>query len=1311
MEKEDKISIRKLKAPEDYQVWKFQIDICLKAKDLFKLVDPGHTNTDTGSTSKSESKTATTSADYDVKDAQVQRLIIKNIDENLLIHIMDCTSGKDMYNKLKFLFQQTTAQQKVTLATELFAFKYEESKTAAENIARLTNISFRLKNIGQEVPPEMILAKILSSLPSKFESFRSAWDSTVETERTIENLVARLTALESMTQQETATPVAFKAQKNFNQKSNLRCHNCGKTGHFARDCRQQRQQKQQYTQQSHSSQQRQLHTPQSNFSQQSQQRFPPCRICHLKSHKEADCRYLDKRGSEDAKVAFMSRIDRDESWIVDSGASCHITNNSEILKDLKPSSISFNTANGGQMLTHTIGQVETDSCTLNDVAYVPDLSCNLFSVGKVTDKNGSVLFTKDKVIISKEGKEILTGSKASNGTYVLDLKTEESREALLASSDWHRKLGHLGKSNLKKLSKMSEGMNFSDENCDNCETCIKSSHSRDPFKSHLPEAKRPLEIVHTDVCGPIQTETHDNKKYFVTFLDDFTHYCQAALVSSKSEVAEVTKQFILEVENVQNVKVSKIKCDGGSEYLKLRNWAKSRGTILDVTPKYTPQNNGKAERLNKTLCNKMRALLYDSKLGYEFWGEALLTACYLTNRSPTKALSNATPHEAWTGQKPNLSKLQVFGSECYAKKLSYTKKLDPKSEKMIFIGYAPAGFRLWNQEKSRVEISRDVTFIPKIVQETVKLDECSSDSDTSDDSEYESDTPEVVQTVHLDEHETDSDHSDDTLENETGNETDTSDETPNTSPVSRRLRDPAARKKPERFGNYELDLTNVFRENSILLTYTEAVNGPEKARWQEAIDSEKRSLDEHKVWSYVDETKAKGQKVLNTTWVFRVKEDGKYKARLCVRGFEQKDESETYSPVVNTTSLRILFAIAASKKMSVQTFDVSTAYLYSKLEKDVFIRVPEGFPKRKRKILQLNSALYGLKSAPLCWWKTISTTLKQLGLVSLKTDPCVYKNAQNTVYLAIYVDDGLIVGDEKEIERVLRAIKNVYKITVCKNPQSYVGFEIHRNENGITLSQEKFVVETLKETNMQDANPVDTPIVKSQPSADDNIEIKFPYRSVVGNLTYLSSKTRPDIAFAVSYEGRSVEKPTSVAVQDVKRTLRYLKGHSTLGLSYPVDGDLRTLHVYSDSDYAEDIETRKSTSGYVLLYNGSPICWGSRRQPVVALSSTEAELIASCEALKHTLFVKNLLEELHSDKPAIVMHLDNTSTIALIRNGNYRRSKHIEVRFRMIAERFSEGIFDLKHCSTQDQCADILTKPLQRVAFVRLRSLLMAEHC
>ena len=988
------------------------------------------------------------------------------------------------------------------------------------------------------------------------------------------------------------------------------------------------------------------------------------------------------------------------SWIVDSGTTSHMSNNVKYLMNLKQEHSRVGVAKKDEFMTSKgTGIIELENCTLKNVMYVPDLSANLISVSAIAENGGKITFTEDKVVVEKNDKEILCGKRKENGLYEIILNPESNEKSYTAqklnlAEKWHKKLGHLSFEGMKILKGISEGLDFTEEDLKNieetCETCMKAKQARAPFKGSgmQTKTKRALEIVHSDICGPVEVSTWDNKKYILTMLDDYTHFAVIYLLKNKFEVADKIKEYVKFAEARWNLKMAKLRCDNGREYVNknLQSWCTKNGIEMDLTIPYSPQLNGKAERLNRTLLEKIRALLLESGMKKEMWGEAAYTATYLLNRSPTKLL-DITPYEMWNRKKPDLNLLKLFGCTAHAKVLGTLKKLDNRSRKLVFVGYSPKGYRLWDTKKRKIILSRDVKFEEKIEVETEEnkrykqcfLDKIEDSEEEEKEAEEEgsNNEKEVNEDVLSDEYE-------DAQDNEDCNVQEQQPELHRSTRV---------KKCPERYN------VNVF------LTFQQAVTGPDKEKWKEAIRMEKESLKKNNTWKIVDSSKAEGKKILSSKWIFKTKEDGRRKARLVVRGFEQVhgiDYEETYSPVINNASLRILFALVAKKNYLLTTFDIKTAFLYGKLDEDedVYMYPPEGY-NYGNKICKLQRALYGLKQAPLKWNQRFSMFLKNEGLEALKSEQCIYTNKEKTLIVGFYVDDGILLCKNKqEQDKFIEKLEKEFEITINWNPKSFLGMEIKRSEENVKLTQEIFTQRILNIFEMNGSKPVDTPSVKCNEELDESEKTNYQYREAIGGLLYLSTKTRPDLAQAVGFGSRFVNNSTKRRVTEVKRIFRYLNGTREQGINYNSKYDEREIVAYCDADYAGDPDTRRSTSGFVIFYCGGPITWCSRRQPVVATSSTEAEYIAAAECVKEILFVKTVIEELLGKSVNVKLKVDNQSAIKLMKNGVInRRSKHIDVKYHFVHEELKKKTITVDYCPSDKQVADLFTKPLGKIKF------------
>ena len=473
-----------------------------------------------------------------------------------------------------------------------------------------------------------------------------------------------------------------------------------------------------------------------------------------------------------------------------------------------------------------------------------------------------------------------------------------------------------------------------------------------------------------------------------------------------------------------------------------------------------------------------------------------------------------------------------------------------------------------------------------------------------------------------------------------------------------------------------------------------------------AIEDEKKSLQENKTWKLVPKAQAKGKKILSNTWVLTIKGSGKHKARLVVRGDQQifgENFDETYSPVVSNEALRIILAIASSKEYGIVTFDVKTAFLHGNLDEDIYMFLPQSYKNENDMVCKLLKSLYGLRQASRQWNAKFTDILKKLNLREVTGERCVFVGTD--IILAIHVDDGIIVFKNKnKADNLLMQLQQEFKITIDKNPTEFLGMEIIKNNSYecLEISQNKYTREVLEKFGMAEARPVDTPAIGGERPDNDQKNQNFPYRQAVGRLLYLSSRSRPDITYSVNIVSRYMEHPTNFDVTRVKRIMRYLNGGTT-AIKY--NGTLNNdLQAYCDSDYAGDTKSRKSTSGWVIMFKGGPIAWGTQKQSVTATSSCEAEFISACSCVKVLLYLKAFIQDLTGshikaswcEKPVkATIFEDNKGAIDLIKNGILnKRSKHIEVRFHFITEKIREKQIEIKYIPTSEQIADIFTKPL-----------------
>eukprot|EP00253_Pinus_taeda_P018666 PITA_18666 len=384
-----------------------------------------------------------------------------------------------------------------------------------------------------------------------------------------------------------------------------------------------------------------------------------------------------------------------------------------------------------------------------------------------------------------------------------------------------------------------------------------------------------------------------------------------------------------------------------------------------------------------------------------------------------------------------------------------------------------------------------------------------------------------------------------------------------------------------------------------------------------------------------------------------------------------------------------MLSIAAQNKWKVYQIDVKSTFLNGVLKEEVYVEQPLGYEKKgeEHKVCKLKKALYGLKQAPRACYTRIDSYLLDNEFDKCEGEPTVYIKEKDgkILIVVLYVDDVI-----------------------------FTGIEVDQNEKGIFISQARYVNQVLSSFSMKECKAAITPTVMGlKLSREDSSKDFDPslYKSIVGSLMYLKA-TRPDIMYAVSLISRFMERPKEAHWQVAKRILRYVKGTKMFGILYNVS-EHSDLVGYTDSDWAGSVDDRKSTSGYVFHMGSGAISWASKKQSIVALSTAEAEYVAATAAACQAVWMRRMLRSLGQEQAkATVIFCDNSSAIALSRNSVFHtRTKHIDTRFHYIKELVNNGEIVLEHCRTQEQVADILTKPLDQKSFEFLRKCLGMTEC
>ncbi|KAG7576575.1 Ribonuclease H-like superfamily [Arabidopsis thaliana x Arabidopsis arenosa] len=1302
---------------EKYHLWSLKMKTMFRSQEVWDLVENGFEDANPAAPDQQLRESRK-------KDAKALFLIQSALDEDILSRIVAVNTSHEAWEILKreYLGDQKVITVKLqTLRHSFETISMKEKETIQEYLARVSTIVSQMSSYGDSLSNETVVSKVLRTLTPKFEyvvpAIMEANDlSTYTFDEMMSSLLSHedrlMKKIEKSEEKAFQVKGEFSAQNNsgygrgrgsfrggrgrgrsggrgdsgrgtgqsdsvslsYNRgtdKSNIQCHYCKKYGHMQVDC-------------------------------------------WKKQNEEKQASFVEKDVQPRLFMAYKSLDVSKTVWYLDSGCSNHMSGIKSMFKEIDESyklKVKLGDDKEVQVEGRGIVVVHNGDGNLKliyDVYYIPELAQNLLSVGQMVENNCSVFFDGNVCVIKdkKSGSTLAVVKKTSNNLYPLEMSSVEASSLVAKVSEetrlWHLRYGHLHENALKMLSEKDMVVGLPKiEGLKLCEGCVFGKQTRKSFPiGQARRATQCLEIVHADLCGPMQTTSLGGSRYFLMMTDDYSRMSWVYFLESKGEAFEMFKKFKALVEKQSGQLVKVLRTDRGGEFTstEFNQFCEREGIHHELTTAYTPEQNSVAERKNRTVVEMARSMLKQKNLPNQFWAESVKTAVYLLNISPTKAVLNKTPYEAWCGRKPAVSHLRVFGSVAYSLVDSHhRKKLDEKSEKCVFLGYCSQskGYRLYNPVSGKIIESRNVTFDEVSVWRWREGDngglvEVLSDS-TAEQEENQSPAGSEVNTPA------------NSVPNSPNSSNDGGANSEGSTPQKfRSLRD-----------IYEVQQALFICEPGL---FNEAAV---KTEWQKAMDEEITSIEKSQTWKLVE--LPEGKHSIGVKWVFRTKyhADGsvqKYKARLVVKGYAQEygvDYEETFSPVARFDTVRTLLALGAYMHWPIYQFDVKSAFLNGELLEEVYVNQPEGFVVQGKEgcVYKLQKALYGLKQAPRAWYNKIDSFFGERGFERSKSEPTLYIKKQSEgdiLIVCLYVDDMIYMGSSAAMVADFKdSMMKKFEMSDLGLLHYFLGLEIKQEEDGIFVSQQKYAADLLKRFNMTNCNVEETPMnVNEKLQMDDGTEKADPtrFRSLVGGLIYLTH-TRPDISFAVSAISRFMHSPTKQHYGAAKRLLRYVAGTTEFGLWYNRVAEFELVG-FTDSDWAGCVQDRKSTSGYVFNLGSGAICWSSKKQNVTALSSSEAKYTAATAAACQAVWLRRILEDVKQEQTkATTIFCDNKSTIAMTKNPAYHgRTKHISIKVHFIRDLVNEGSVGLEYCSTNEQSADVLTKALSKSKFEYFRS-------
>lgn len=720
-EKDSLLTIPKLDG--DYEHWAMLMENLLRSKEWWSLVETGVIEPARGEVLNGAQRADL--AAMKLKDLKVKNYLFQAIDKTTLKTILQKDTAKQIWDSMKTKYQGNERVRNAQLQTLRRDFEVLEMKLGEsinDYFSRVMIVANNMRNLGEDLQDAKIVEKVLRSLSEKYNYIVCSIEESKNIKSlSVDELQSSLLVHEQKFRRNSSGEEhALKVTHAEGSNSRGRGRTSFRGGRGRGRGR-----------------------------QTSDKALIECYKCHQLGHYQYDCPMWEKKANfvefdESEELLLMSYVEmhggnHNNLWFLDSGCSNHMCGDRSLFCDLDES-FTHIVKLGNNMRMNVVGKgnvrlfLEGISYVVTEVFYVPDLQNHLLSIGQLQEKGLAVLIQSNRCRIYHPSRGLIINTDmTANRMFVLLSKSQPAEQpaekqlkkevCLQAETQdmaelWHRRYGHLGYQNLKTLQQkgMVKGLPQISDTKAVCTDCLKGKQHRDSFpKKSTWRASQKLELIHADICGPVTPISNSHKRYLICFIDDYSRKAWVQFLIDKSDAFASFKLFKNCVEKETGLDIKCLRTDRGGEFTsnEFNDFCKENGIKRQLTAAYTPQQNGVAERKNRTVMNMVRSLLSEKGVPKIFWPEAVNWSFYVLNRSPTSSVPDLTPEEAWSGIKPSVAHFRVFGSVAHAHVPDARRtKLEDKSRTCVLLGVSEESkaYRLYDPILKKVVISRDVVF-------------------------------------------------------------------------------------------------------------------------------------------------------------------------------------------------------------------------------------------------------------------------------------------------------------------------------------------------------------------------------------------------------------------------------------------------------------------------------------------------------------------------------------------------------------------------------------------------------------------------